>query len=296
MGRPHAHRTEETLREAYGVPPGIELRISGSPGDGLALAFVEGLELAARSVAGGTDTLPRSPHGGRHPLRRLHAPSGGLLVRAYRKGGLLRALRGDRFWGRWRPLDELVLLHRLGALRIPVVAAAGAVIAFGRWTWTGHLLTREVSGAADLDQWLRDACAGARAPRGGLQVLHRAGRAVRELHDAGVQHADLHPKNLLVTPDARVLVIDLDKARAFDRPLTEVRRARNLLRLMRAVDKLRLKGVPVPTAWVLRFLGAYAGSPQAGRLWFDRLRPRVTRWRSVRAAWWRLAGQAKEAR
>jgi 3-deoxy-D-manno-octulosonic acid kinase len=289
-GRASESPATEAVRQRYAVPGSIRLRVGVHD----VLAFVAGHETSVRSVASAPDALPQSDRGGRAPLRRLETPLGPVLVRRYRKGGLLRHLRGRRFLGAWRPLEELVLLCRLGALRLPVIEGVGAVVHLHGRSWSGWLLTREVGGSVDLDAWLRG-----RGPAGAPpapRVARRAGRAVRELHDAGVRHADLHPKNLLLTPQGQVLVLDLDKARCFDRPLSDAPRAANLLRLARAVDKLALQGTPTSARLALRFLEGYAGTRAAARSWFERLVARRLAGRSLRGAWWRLSGQTRSSR
>lgn len=277
------------MRRRYAVPGTLALRVG--PRD--VLVFAAGFESAARAVASAPEALPKSDRGGRAPLRRVETPAGAVLARPAQKGGLLRRVRGCRFRGPWRPLVELVLLTRLRALRLPVVEAVGAVIHRHGVAWTGWLLTREQGGSVDLAAWLRGSLPPEAPPP--ARIARRAGRAVRELHDAGVRHADLHPKNLLLTADGRVLVLDLDKAGSHDRPLEESARFGNLLRLARAVDKLGLQGVRVSARTALRFLEGYAGTRQAARSWFERLRARRATSRSWQGVWWRLTGQARPA-
>ena len=287
----HGESSEaEAIRSRLAVPGTIALRVG--PRD--VLAFVAGFEAAARAVASAPEALPKSDRGGRAPLRRVETPAGAVLARPAQKGGLLRRVRGDRFRGPWRPLVELVLLTRLRALRLPVIEAVGAVIHRHGSSWTGWLLTREQGGSVDLGAWLRGASPAEAPPP--ARIARRAGRAVRELHDAGVRHADLHPKNLLLTADGRVLVLDLDKAASHDRPLVESARFGNLLRLARAMDKLALQGVRASPRTMFRFLEGYAGTRQAARSWFERLRARRAASRSWQGMWWRLTGQAKPPR
>jgi Ser/Thr protein kinase RdoA (MazF antagonist) len=108
-----------------------------------------------------------------------------------------------------------------------------------------------------------------------------------------VRHADLHPKNLLLDPGGAVLVLDLDRARAFDAPLSEEDRLRNLARLARSVEKHRLRGLRVSRRGALRFLEGYGGSRDAAARWLERVRARATRGLFLRSAWWRLTGQAR---
>ena len=278
---------EQLIRARYGVPDGVCLRVSADE----VLAYLPNHEVAVRSVATRPDTLPRAHVGGREPLRRIDSPRGALLVRPYCKGGLLRRVRGSSFRGRMRPLDEFVLLRRLEALGLPVPRAVGCAIRRRALRWQGHLITKEVGGALDLEAWLHGLSLPGQPPR--RVVLTRAGRTVRMLHEAGIEHADLHPKNLILSPSGTVYVLDLDRARQSDRPLLEEARLRNLTRLARAVEKHRLKGLATTPRDGIRFLAGYAGSHKAGRLWWVRVAHRLAPTLGLRRLWWRLRGEAR---
>ncbi len=306
------------VRRRYGVPEAIRLRADGRE----VLAWTDGAEDAVLTVASDPDGLPRGGPRlrGRAALARLDSPLGPLVVRECRKGGLLRFLRGRRFHGRFRPLDELVLDRRCLGAGVPVPEAVGAVVLKAWHGWRGFLLTREVEAAEDLESWLYGRC-GATS----REVLLAAGRAVRRLHDAGVSHADLHAKNLLLdartdparaearvaahrragpggaagasgAAGARVLVLDLDRARTLDGPLPDEERLRNLVRLGRGIEKHRLRGMEVSRRAALRFLEGYAGSAEEGAAWLVRVRARLARGLRARILWWRLTGQARRSR
>jgi tRNA A-37 threonylcarbamoyl transferase component Bud32 len=200
-------------------------------------------------------------------------------------------VRGRLFHGPWRPLEELVLQRRLLALGVPVAEALGCVVLRRARGWRGFLLVREVEGASDLETVLHGRRVPCREPV--RELLERAGAAVRRLHDAGVPHPDLHPKNLLVTPEGRVLLLDLDRARPADGLLPDAERLANLVRLGRAVEKHRLKGLRAGRREALRFLVGYAGSLDAAGSWLERVRARLLRGRTWRALWWRLTGEAR---
>jgi len=276
------------VRQRYEVPSGIELRVG--PRD--VLAWVPGFETAVREVAAHPDDLPLSRLGGRRPLKRVDTGGGHwLLVREYRKGGYFTRLRAPRMTGSWRPLTELSLHRRLRALGVPVADAVGCVILRLTVGWRGFLLLEEVPGARDLEAILY----GLDVPGGQSrrEVLRKAGEAVRLLHDAGLPHPDLHPKNLLVTADGRILLLDLDKAMVPEGRLGESERLGNLVRLGRAIEKHRLKGLEVGRRDALRFLEGYAGSREAAGLWLDQIRARLRRGLGVRIVWWHLMGQAR---
>ncbi len=279
--------TSKDLRRDYEVPTAIGLCADARE----VLAFLPGYEVAVREVAAHPGALPKSELGGRRRLARLEMPGGSLLVREYGKGGLLRRVRGPAMHGRLRPLDELVLHRRLAALGVAVADAVASVVLRGAFGWRGYLLLEEVQGASDLEAWLYGASAPARLPR--TQVLLTAGQSVRRLHDAGVAHPDLHPKNLLLTPAGEVLVLDLDKARPAAGRLSDAARLQNLVRLGRAIEKHRLKGLRASPRDALRFLEGYAGSRAAARAWYTGIRSRLRRGLRLRVLWWRLLGEAR---
>lgn len=288
MGDRGRSAAEREIRARYDVPDGVRLRVDARE----VLAYLPGYEVSVREVAAHPDALPeRTGIGGRGRMCAVEAPGGTLLVREYRKGGLLRRLRGRRMHGRFRPLDELVLHRHLAAVGVPVPDAVGCVVLRSPTGWRGFLLLAEVEGAVDLEALLH----GEPPPEGVVlrHVVREAGRVVRRLHDAGVPHPDLHPKNLLVAPDGRVLVIDLDKARPSRGVLDERGRLHNLLRLGRSIEKHRLKGLRAGGREALRFLEGYAGSPVAARLWLERIRSQLRRTLGLRILWWRLIGEAR---
>ncbi len=290
--------TPQSLREAYAVPTAVSLSVEGS----LVLAWEPDAEDAVRLVATAPGDVEQATVAGRAPLGRVAAPGGPALVRSYRKGGLLRAVRGRAFRGRWRPLDELVLHHDLAAEGAPVAEALGCVVQQQSAGWTGALLVREVLGAVDLEAWFYAGHADADAV---AEVLGRAGRAVRTVHDAGVEHADLHPKNLLLTPEGRVLVIDLDNARRHGGGLEREARLRNLARFQRAIEKHLRRGMPA-TRWKPRaFFAGYAAGQAAGQgpadvasdgdTWAESTRAQLGDL-TLRKLWWSLTGATRAPR
>jgi 3-deoxy-D-manno-octulosonic acid kinase len=275
------------VRDRYRVPAALTICVEPRK----VLVYLPLEEGAVRRVAARPDDLPRGARSGRGSLGRLEGESGPLLVRTYRKGGLLRHVRGRRFHGRWRPLDELALHLRLAAVGVPVPEAVGCVVLRGGWGWRGFLVLREVAPAQDLEAFLYGVQGAVDAPP--VDVLHTAGRAVRALHDAGVEHVDLHPKNLLVRPDGTVLVLDLDRARHHEGSLPDALRLAGLVRMGRAIEKHRLKGLPTGRREALRFLEGYAGDREAASAWLDRIRKRLRRASRLRVLWWRLLGEAR---
>ena len=278
----------QALREAYAVPTDFHIAVDAPT----IRVWRGGLEAAVTQVATAPEGMPPADVAGRAPLGRIEAEGGALLVRPYRKGGLLRAVRGARFRGRLRPLDELVLHAALQEAGVPVLQVAGAVVQGDEGGWTGFLLTREEAGAVDLEAWLQGSDPAGGGAADPALTLQRAGAAVRALHDAGVAHADLHPKNLLVTGAGPVLVIDLDRAASGASPLADTPRVANLARFERSLAKHRLKGT-VLTRWDAEaFYAGYAGRDGDGTAWAARARARRGSL-TLRRLWWRVTGATR---
>jgi hypothetical protein len=98
---------------------------------------------------------------------------------------------------------------------------------------------------------------------------------------------------MLVTAAGDVLLLDLDRASRAAGPLDDRRRLANLVRLGRAVEKHRLKGLTTGRREALRFLEGYAGSRDAAQAWLARVRARLGRTLALRMLWWRLLGEAR---
>jgi 3-deoxy-D-manno-octulosonic acid kinase len=180
-----------------------------------------------------------------------------LVAKAMLHGGLLRGLLSDRFLGDARA-RALVAVHR----RLEERGVAAPRLAFARVRRGGALVrldaaTHEIAGARDGLAFLQS------SPPPPLRraAARAAGRTVRALHDAGVEHADLNVKNLLVVAPAAepaVFVIDFDKSRV-GASLSPAAAVRNLERLARSATKLGLVGRALPRTDLVRFARAYAG-------------------------------------
>jgi 3-deoxy-D-manno-octulosonic-acid transferase len=150
----------------------------------------------------------RAGAGGRGTVWFRHVGDRALVLRHYRRGGLMGRLVHDRYLqaplARTRAMAEFALLQRLIGWGLPVPRAAGA-----RWQRTGlqyraDLLVERIAGAEDLGQLLQ------RAPLSAAD-WHAVGAAVAQLHAAGVFHSDLNCHNLMRDAQGRVWIIDFDK-------------------------------------------------------------------------------------
>ena len=225
------------------VPEGFE---KVAPGPGLTMLAARGFAhagLASRILGPGGGAPAR--HAGRAELRSLTLPDGGnALVRPYRHGGVLRRLTRDRFVSRPpRPFAELAVTAAARGRGVATVEVLAALVAWGPGPWyRGCLVTRELEGARNL--W--DALQGDLSDEEKQSMLRRAGRSLRLMHEAGIDHRDLNLRNILVlrsAPCSEVYVIDFDTARLFPGPAPASRARRNLRRLLRSARKLDPDGV-----------------------------------------------------
>lgn len=160
-----------------------------------------------------------------------------LVIRRNRHGGLLGFLLGDLFLDRDRVHKELLLLWRLRRAEVPTLVPVASIGKRIGPFWKQFLITEYLQGARDMLSFLRTT--GDRQRR--LTVIQRAGEVISRMHDLGIYHGDLQLKNLLVRGE-EVFVIDLDKSKQMV-PLPMRMRFRNLLRLMRSVEKAEKKGL-----------------------------------------------------
>jgi hypothetical protein len=213
-----------------------------------------------------------------------------VFVRNAVRGGALGALLGGLYLGIRRPVRELLAAAaaRRAGVNVPEPLAVRAT-RVGCLFWRFTLVAREIENASNL-LMLADGLEPARK----RDLLCRVADEMRRLHEAGVYHADLTLKNILLSgPD--VFIIDLDKA-TLAAGRTRSLDVRNLARLNRSVEKLLGGRGCVTRTDKLRFLRRYVGAARpasgagrealrelarlcAGGLWAHRL-------------WWALSGRA----
>ena len=106
------------------------------------------------------------------------------------------------------------------------------------------------------------------------------------MHGAGVWHADLHVRNVVVA-DGDVVLLDFDRARIME-PVPQAMREGNLLRFDRSLLKLGLAGATVSMADRCRLFTGHAGGriEREGR---DRIARRCRRGAYWHGLWWRLS-------
>lgn len=181
---------------------------------------------------------------GRAIALEVSTPAGPAVLRRFCRGGMVAGWLGDRYlytgWARSRAFREWRLLGALRARDLPVPQPlAASCERAGPWYRAG-LLTARIAGVETLAD---------RFQAGHLEAgdWRAVGATLRRFHDAGVEHADLNARNILLDDSGRVYLIDFDRGRMVD-PAT-VRRRRSLSRLRRSLNKLG--GAPTDGDWAM---------------------------------------------
>lgn len=218
----------------------------------LAGALAEGASLHGWAGRRAVESLA-----GRGPVHVIAAGAKGpggssrWAVRHYRRGGAMAPLLGDRYWltGPSRPLRELEASHhaRARGVRTPAVVAGAAYYAgLSRVVglYRADLVTEVVPQARSLATLLTQGVAPV------ADALRRAGRLVRALERAGVQHPDLSTGNILLDDVGEAWIVDLDRARTESRPSARTGRMMlaRLERSLRKHDRTSRTALP-PEAW-----------------------------------------------
>lgn len=170
---------------------------------------------------------------GRGSALLLDADFGPAVLRQYLRGGWAARVSRDRYlftgFDRSRPLTEFGLLAKLTAAGLPVPEPLAALCARQGLTYRGWLLTRRIPAVVPLADRLAESSTD-------TALWRRMGRVIRRFHNAGVVHADLNARNILLGSDDTIHLVDFDRARiSSDNPRAF---AGNLMRLKRSLQKL----------------------------------------------------------
>jgi 3-deoxy-D-manno-octulosonic acid kinase len=203
----------------------------GAVGDAQATALVKSL-MHSRD-----EYVPGALGGRSRSLVFELPPLGSVFVKRYSHGGLLRAFTGGRFlaFGQPRSLIEFEMLELVRSFGVnaprPLAVIKRGAMVYGTW-----LVMEELVNTRSLAEIQGD----------DLDELHRAMSGLAEqmmlLVRNRVLHVDLHPGNVLVSPEGRVYVVDFDKARVY-RGSASALRDLYLRRWRRAVIKHGLSPV-----------------------------------------------------
>lgn len=159
---------------------------------------------------------------------------GGVFIKQYRRGGILRFVIPDLYLGLSpeRVLHEFKMLERAQASGVAVPTPIAA-ISSGRGVYRGWLAIEEFPNSVTIaSKSMVDESAVRDLSPQIIEQIHR-------LIHAKIFHTDLHPGNVLVNGAGEIRIIDFDKASYFAGSKNDLR-DRYLTRWRRAVIKHRL--------------------------------------------------------
>jgi len=165
------------------------------------------------------------------------------------RGGLLRFINKDIFWGGRRPFREMIANEHMltrGIKTTEIIAAAHYKV-FGPLYRT-YLFSLEIPECIDLITVFDSLPQ--KTPHQRLEekalLLEAVARAFVTMHRGGIYHRDLHLKNILIQKNhgggtPAIFIIDFDKA-VFKKFLTPKEKLKNLLRFNRSLEKYKVQG------------------------------------------------------
>lgn len=187
----------------------------------------------------------------------LDTPYGPAVLRQYLRGGVATHFSHDRyfFWGysRSRAVIEAHLTARLWELGLPVPQILGGMCHRHGLTYSGALLTEKIPAARTLAELMSGSS--------NQDVLWAAvGQCLWRFHSAGVFHADLNARNILIDEMQKVWLIDFD--RSYLLKANDHRLQRNLQRLLRSLRKQNaMTEAELDRCWQQLILAYNAGLP-----------------------------------
>ena len=195
-------------------------------------------------------------HQGRASCKTLLMESLGnetFIVREYWHGGMVGKIFKDLFCDGMRPVRELSVCEAAskGGIKTTEIIAIIKCKVFGP-LYKFRLITKEITESIDLIDLLLHSGESPRRLLSGenqlfeqkKQIINELAKAVNDMHNVGIFHADLHLKNILVKSDpgggVHVYIIDLDKSKQYEK-ISLQRKMKNIMRLDRSVVKMRRK-------------------------------------------------------
>jgi 3-deoxy-D-manno-octulosonic acid kinase len=144
----------------------------------------------------------------------IDASFGPVVLRHYLRGGWVAKISRGRYFfttiERSRPFREYAVLVSLYEKGLPVPRPVAALCEHRGLTSSGAIMTERVSSARTLVEFFAGNSSGAEPSAGFWEGI---GKTIRRFHDAGVWHADLNARNILLDADNNAVLIDFDKAR-----------------------------------------------------------------------------------
>jgi len=197
------------------LPAGYEMFVVGTAAVATQpsyFSFVRDAILRFGDLYGSAAAQPGIELRGRGTAYVIEAPGGRWVVRRYFRGGQVARLVKDRYLrvGEPRPFRELRVSATARSRGVATPEVTAAVVYASGPAYRADLATRFVADSVDLVALTFDTPGAKLAP-----AWRATGELIRRLAAAGIQHADLNMKNVLITEagdQPRAWVLDLDRA------------------------------------------------------------------------------------
>lgn len=187
--------------------------------------------------------------GGRNAAWFVCCQSVPAVLRHYKRGGFISKFVKSRYvWcgakqtRAWQEYQVLLYLH---SKLVPVPRPIAAYYKRYLFTYSAAILIERISDALPIAQQLEN------CPPTAVAL------AVKQMHDAGVWHADLNVFNILMDTNKSIYLIDFDRAKRMN-VVHSKHRQNNLLRLRRSLIKVRGE---IGQQWFKQFQRAYQQLP-----------------------------------
>ena len=160
------------------------------------------------------DNNTESLQDGRGGTLKIQFNDQDIVLRQYRRGGLVRLVSTDRYL--WfglkhsRPWREIAVLQQARALGLPVPQPIAACVCKSGFSYRGGIMTRFIAGTRSLSDHLGEQELDA-------ELWKQLGSLLRQFHQAKIKHADLNASNILIDGSSHFHLVDFDKARIMDK-------------------------------------------------------------------------------
>ena len=187
------------------------------------------------------DNFEAHAAGGRGKVYRFPLEGGSEgIVRTYERGGFVRHFNKKIYVLDNRPLRELKVWCHAYEQKVSVPLPLGVMWRKCGPFYSGSIATRYVE-SVHLQDWLN----AQKDMDASLDMIRRVGHAIRGMHDADINHADLQIRNILIDTHKNVHLIDFDNAVITQgkESFFKDHKSDNLERLQRSFEK---NGFPRP--------------------------------------------------
>ncbi|HBN26641.1 MAG TPA: hypothetical protein DD405_04135 [Desulfobacteraceae bacterium] len=186
-----------------------------------------------------------------------------MVIKHYTHGGFTRIFNKDIFWGKPRPLKELFFVEKIISLNIPTYEILALIIdKMPFFFYRADLITKELSNGVDLKTYFENLSTKQDKTRikEKREVIKSVAGVIRKMHSAGIYHADLHLKNIIIKKNINSpplpYIIDFDNS-SIKRKLSFKKKLKNLFRFHRYIDKIDKKSISLSRSDFLRFFKEY---------------------------------------